>query len=366
MGYQHATTSGADAFEQSAQFAQHQGCGRMALGKAQRQLAHPLRQAGFAPLRLVIECAANVGIQASQFRLELIVQRYAGFQGGAQPVETLFDGLLIHESSSGLCDVANLRPRERLPADLHETPGQAAQPNPDAMAGVPCCVPNGILSTNPEPSMNLHTWLLYALTVGVISAIPGPNMLLVMSHGARHGLRRSTATMAGCMSALLIMMSISAAGLGVFLQAWPALFDALRLLGATYLVYLGIKTWRAAAHAETLASPPTDAKELPRTLHTPGALYRNGFLVASSNPKAILFAAALLPQFMSPTAHGPLQFVVLVITFAAIEVSWYCIYASFGSRLGQVLRGAPVARAFQRATGGIFIGFGAAMAALHR
>ncbi len=228
------------------------------------------------------------------------------------------------------------------------------------------CAANGILHTHPEPSMNLHTWLLYALTVGLISAIPGPNMLLVMSHGARHGLRRSTATMAGCMTALLIMISISAAGLGVFLQAWPALFDALRLLGAAYLIYLGIKTWQAAAHAKTLAAPPTAAAEQPRSLHTPGALYRNGFLVASSNPKAILFAAALLPQFMSPTAHGLLQFVVLVSTFATIEVSWYFIYAGFGSRLGKLLRGAKVARAFQRATGGIFVGFGAAMAAFHR
>ena len=227
------------------------------------------------------------------------------------------------------------------------------------------CAANGILHTHPEPSMNLHTWLLYALTVGLISAIPGPNMLLVMSHGARHGLRRSTATMAGCMTALLIMISISAAGLGVFLQAWPALFDALRLLGAAYLIYLGIKTWQAAAHAKTFAAPPT-AAEQPRSLHTPGALYRNGFLVASSNPKAILFAAALLPQFMSPTAHGLLQFVVLVSTFATIEVSWYFIYAGFGSRLGKLLRGAKVARAFQRATGGIFVGFGAAMAAFHR
>ncbi|OIQ90301.1 homoserine/homoserine lactone efflux protein [mine drainage metagenome] len=213
--------------------------------------------------------------------------------------------------------------------------------------------------------MNPHTWLLYVVTVGVISAIPGPNMLLVMSHGARHGWRRSTATMAGCLSALLVMISISAAGLGVFLQAWPRLFDTLRLIGAAYLVYLGIKTWRAASHATTLAEPAPEADGDAHRLHTPAALFRNGFLVASSNPKAILFAAALLPQFMSPTAHWLLQFVVLVGTFATIEVSWYFIYAGFGARLGTMLRGAKVARVFHRLTGGIFMGFGAAMAAFH-
>ena len=206
--------------------------------------------------------------------------------------------------------------------------------------------------------MNPHTWLLYALTVAVVSAIPGPNMLLVMSHGARHGWRRSTATMAGCLTALLIMISISAAGLGLLLQAWPRLFDTLRLLGAAYLVYLGVRTLRSAAHTDGWSSAPDDAR------HSPAALYRNGFLVASSNPKAILFAAALLPQFMNPQANWLVQFAQLVLTFAAIEVSWYFVYAAFGDRLGTLLRRGGVARAFHRATGGVFIAFGAAMAAL--
>jgi threonine/homoserine/homoserine lactone efflux protein len=211
--------------------------------------------------------------------------------------------------------------------------------------------------------MHLHLWLLYVLTVVVVSAIPGPNMLLVMSHGARHGLRRSTATMAGCLSALLLMMSVSAAGLGVFLQTWPALFDLLRLCGAAYLAWLGIRTWRA---------PPSDWSEVGESAPAAAqrdrfaALYRHGFLVASSNPKAILFAAALLPQFMSPQARWLPQFATLVATFAVIEVSWYLVYAGFGARLGGWLRRAGVARGFQRATGGIFVGFGVAMAALRR
>ncbi len=207
--------------------------------------------------------------------------------------------------------------------------------------------------------MNPHTWLLYALTVAVVSGIPGPNMLLVMSHGARHGWRRSTATMAGCLTALLIMITVSAAGLGLLLQAWPWLFDTLRLVGAAYLVYLGVRTWRAATQAHDWNDDPNSAPRMP------GALYRNGFLVASSNPKAILFAAALLPQFMTPQASWLPQFAELVLTFAAIEVSWYFVYAGFGDRLGALLRRAGVARTFHRATGGLFIGFGAAMALLH-
>ena len=212
--------------------------------------------------------------------------------------------------------------------------------------------------------MSLHTWLLYLATVGVISAIPGPNMLLVMSHGARHGLRRSTATMAGCLSALLLMMGISAAGLGALLQAWPAVFDTLRLIGAAYLVWLGVRTWRGArqagghfaqAAAEGAAPPPRSA----------WGLYRNGFAVASSNPKAILFAAALLPQFIDPQARALPQFGALLGSFAVIEVSWYLVYAASGAQLGRWLGRVGVARAFARVTGGLFVGFGTAMALLH-
>ncbi|AGK49332.1 lysE type translocator family protein [Burkholderia thailandensis MSMB121] len=214
--------------------------------------------------------------------------------------------------------------------------------------------------------MNLHTWWLFVATVFVVSAIPGPNMLLVMTHGARHGLRRSTATMAGCMTALVAMLSVSAAGLGVFLEAWPAMFDALRFAGAAYLIYLGVKAWRARVDGQSAAGAADVAPHAGRADAVASvsrwALFRNGFLVAGSNPKAILFAAALLPQFIDASAPTLPQFGILVATFAVIEVSWYIVYASFGTRIGVTLRSANVAKAFNRLTGGLFVGFGAMMA----
>ncbi|MGU7784495.1 LysE family translocator [Burkholderia sp. PU8-34] len=208
--------------------------------------------------------------------------------------------------------------------------------------------------------MSLHTWWLFVATVFVVSAIPGPNMLLVMTHGARHGLRRSSATMAGCLSALVLMLSVSAAGLGVFLEAWPAMFNALRFAGAAYLIYLGVKAWRARvddAPAAGVESVPRQAEPASRWV-----LFRNGFLVAGSNPKAILFAAALLPQFINASEPTLPQFGVLVVTFAVIEVSWYLVYASFGTRIGATLKSQNVAKTFNRLTGGLFVGFGAMMA----
>ncbi len=209
--------------------------------------------------------------------------------------------------------------------------------------------------------MSLHIWWLFAATVFVVSAIPGPNMLLVMTHGAQHGMRRSSATMAGCLSALVLMLSVSAAGLGVFLEAWPMMFNALRLIGATYLVWLGIKAWRAPVDEAGIANAdvPDVKADRPRN---GWSMFRNGFLVASSNPKAILFAAALLPQFIDASRPTLPQFGVLVATFAVIEVSWYLVYAGFGTRIGAKLKSRNVARAFNRLTGGVFVGFGAMMA----
>ncbi|CCD40395.1 Homoserine/homoserine lactone efflux protein [Candidatus Paraburkholderia kirkii UZHbot1] len=206
-------------------------------------------------------------------------------------------------------------------------------------------------------AMNLHVWWLFVATVFVVCAIPGPNMLLVMTHGARHGLKRSTATMAGCLTALVIMLSVSAAGLGVFLEAWPRLFDTLRFIGAAYLVWVGVKSRRAKASAIDIRDESGAKRSTGRF-----RLYRNGFLVGASNPKAILFAAALLPQFIDANRPVLPQFAVLVSIFAVIEVSWYMVYAGLGARIGDRLRSASVAQAFNRLTGGVFVGFGAMMA----
>lgn len=205
--------------------------------------------------------------------------------------------------------------------------------------------------------MSLQTWWLFVLMTFVVSATPGPNMLVVLSNSARFGLRPAMATMVGCMTSLLAMMSISAAGLGALLQMFPTVFDALRLAGAAYLAYLGVKSWRA---------PVQDHQEdMPRAIAPPmksSALFRQGMLVAASNPKAILFAVAFLPQFINPEKAQLPQFAILLATFAIIEISWYFVYAISGKRLSVYLQRAKVLRAFNRLTGGAFIGFAALMA----
>jgi len=205
--------------------------------------------------------------------------------------------------------------------------------------------------------MSLQTWWLFVLMTFVVSATPGPNMLLVLSMSARHGLRSAVATMLGCMTSLLAMMSISAAGLGALLQMFPAVFDALRLAGAAYLAYLGIKCWRAPVQDQSVNAAPVVEPAV-----SAGALYRQGMLVAASNPKAILFAVAFFPQFINPEAAQAVQFGILLLTFSVIEVAWYFVYALSGNRLAAYLQRASVLKAFNRFTGGAFIGFAAVMA----
>jgi threonine/homoserine/homoserine lactone efflux protein len=207
--------------------------------------------------------------------------------------------------------------------------------------------------------MNLHTWWLFVMMTFVVSATPGPNMLLVMTSSARFGFAAAIATMAGCMSALMAMMSISAAGLGALLQSFPAVFDALRWIGAAYLAYLGVKSWRAPVSAQA-GGAVTKAAVVPGH----GALFRQGFLVAASNPKAILFAVAFLPQFIDASLPKAPQFAILLATFAVIESSWYVVYAGSGKSLANFLRRAAVLKIFNRVTGGVFVGFAAFMAAV--
>jgi threonine/homoserine/homoserine lactone efflux protein len=197
--------------------------------------------------------------------------------------------------------------------------------------------------------MTLHIWWLYVTAVFLISATPGPNMLHVMSQSIHFGPRRALATMAGLMSAVLLCLIASALGLGAVLKAAPRLFDLLRYAGVAYLLYLGIKAWRAPVSTGEVAPGPRRGG---------WALYMSGLLTGLSNPKLIIFAAALFPQFIDTRAAFAPQLAILVASFVVIESFWYAVYALGGVRLARFLEPAHRQRLFNRATGVMFIGFG--------
>lgn len=203
--------------------------------------------------------------------------------------------------------------------------------------------------------MTLHLWWLFVVAVFLLSGTPGPNMLHVMTRSVEFGARRSVAAMAGCLTALVLVLAVSAAGVSALLAAWPRVFDALRYAGVAYLIFLGIKAWRGAGS-------PIDVGEgvLPVTLSA-RRLFRGGFVIAASNPKLLLFAAAFLPQFVDRALPQAPQFAILVVTFAVIESFWYAVYAFGGRTLARYLTRPALRRAFDRATGVIFVGFGLAL-----
>jgi threonine/homoserine/homoserine lactone efflux protein len=203
--------------------------------------------------------------------------------------------------------------------------------------------------------MALHTWWLFVGAVFLLSGTPGPNMLHILTRSVDMGLKRSVAAMAGCLSAVVLVLAASAAGLTTLLLALPGAFEVIRYAGVAYLLYLGIKAWRADI-------APLDVSEavLPRSLSRT-ALFRGGFLIGISNPKLILFAVAFLPQFINPARAQVPQFATLVATFAVIEAFWYGVYALGGRSLSRYLAKPAVKRAFNRVTGAIFVGFGLAL-----
>lgn len=207
--------------------------------------------------------------------------------------------------------------------------------------------------------MTLHTWWLFVGAVFLVSGTPGPNMLHVLSRSVEMGARASVVAMAGCLSAILLLMSASAAGLTTLLLAVPGSFEVLRWAGVAYLTYLGVKAWRSPV-APARHAAQHDARPAPRRRST-WALYRGGFAIAISNPKAILFAAAFFPQFINPAAPKPAQFAILLGTFSVVETGWYCVYALGGRSLARHLERPAIKRAFNRLTGAVFVGFGLAL-----
>ncbi|WP_240993671.1 LysE family translocator [Asaia bogorensis] len=210
-----------------------------------------------------------------------------------------------------------------------------------------------VLQREMVPWMTLQTWWLFVVTVFFISATPGPNMMHALGRSVQVGFRRSTAAMAGCVTALLLALVLSVMGIGAILVAMPRLFDVIRYAGAAYLVYLGIKAWRASDMSE---SPGAGIGQLQRV--SVWMLYRTGFLVGISNPKLLLFAAAFFPQFIDH--HQPVlpQFGILVATYLVSDGLWLTLYGLGGRSLSRFLMRRPVRRAFNRLTGVVFVVFG--------
>src|SRR6218665_2657424 len=201
--------------------------------------------------------------------------------------------------------------------------------------------------------MALHTWLIYLLAVLGLSLTPGPNALLVLTHGALHGHRRTLFTVAGGALGFVGLIALSMLGIGALLQTASGALTVLKVVGGAYLVWLGIQLWRAPPLQldPAAAGSPSDARGR--------VLFRQALFSAVSNPKVLLFYGAFLPQFIDPTRGLLLQFAILAGTFAGIEAVVEYLLARLAHRVRPWLE--RTGRTFNRVCGGLFAAMGAAL-----
>lgn len=181
--------------------------------------------------------------------------------------------------------------------------------------------------------MSLQLWLLYFPILIVLSAAPGPNMLLAFQHGSLYGVRKTLMTLAGLSTGLFILIALSLSGVAALSAKYPMAFELFKVFGACYLVYLGWQNWH---QGQVNLSAQTEGYIVP----VPKRMYRLGLAVSLSNPKAIIFFAAFLPKFINHDAPLMAQYVVLLLTFFVVETTWQLLYASSGKALSAwLLRG---------------------------
>lgn len=210
--------------------------------------------------------------------------------------------------------------------------------------------------------MSIETILAFAIVAGLVTLSPGPAVLLALRNGVAHGIRSAIWSSLGNVSGLFFLSAAAMLGLGVLLKSSALLFGVVKVLGALYLFYVGLR--HVFGHASAL-NPAVDTPSVPSTPN-PLVLYREAFLMAATNPKPILFLTALFPQFIS--AHAPLLPQFFVLTGIYMGLSFVCLtgYALVAVRARTVLLKPNLAKWVNRVVGSVFIAFGAALLALRR
>ncbi len=202
--------------------------------------------------------------------------------------------------------------------------------------------------------MTFETWMAFALAAAAMLAIPGPTILLVVGQSLGAGRRNALPLVAGVALGDLTAMALSLAGLGALLATSAAAFAALKWAGAAYLVWLGVRLWRAPVEAG--APPPPDAR---RAL-------RQAFAVTALNPKGIAFFVAFVPQFLDPSLPFLPQAALLVATFVGLGALNAALYALLAGRASGAATHPAVRRWLNRAGGSVLVGAGLATAAMRR
>jgi homoserine/homoserine lactone efflux protein len=196
--------------------------------------------------------------------------------------------------------------------------------------------------------MSPELYLAYAAACFAIVIVPGPTVTMIIANSLRYGARAGLLNVAGTQLGLALMIAILCAGLTSIITAMSAWFDWLRLAGAAYLVWLGIKLIHGSGADErsAVALPPTRS-----------GFFLQGLFVMLSNPKVLLFFGAFIPQFMDPNADPAGQAVLLGATFMAVATLCDGAYAVLVGKFRLMLSGRQM-RYLSNSSGALLISGG--------
>ena len=204
--------------------------------------------------------------------------------------------------------------------------------------------------------MSFALWLGFLLAAVLIAITPGPGAVLSMSIGMRYGYRSALLAILGLQAALLLQLVVVALGLGALLAASETAFGLLKLAGAAYLIWLGVQKWRAPVAAVVAASGDLSKR----------GLFVQGLLVNLTNPKAIVFIGALVPQFIDPAQPVAAQYAVIAATLCATDLIVMSGYAVLALQMGRWLGEARHVRWQNRIFGAVFVTAGSMLAVSSR
>jgi homoserine/homoserine lactone efflux protein len=206
--------------------------------------------------------------------------------------------------------------------------------------------------------MDLAVWITYLVATLVLSVSPGPGAFSSMTSGLHHGLRLGVWNGVGMQAANLLVVALVSAGLGAVLLASETLFSLVKWAGAAYLVYLGVATWRAPVKG--FEEDRDDASGTARDI------FLRGFWVNATNPKGIVFFAAILPQFIDVARPQLVQYAILAATTLGVDLVVMTGYTAVAARVLGVMRDPSKLRWVNRGLGGAFVAAGVALAAFRR
>ena len=210
--------------------------------------------------------------------------------------------------------------------------------------------------------MDINVWLAFLAASVAITLSPGSGAVLSMSHGLAYGVRHTGATIMGLQVGVACTLLIAGGGVGALLMASATAFTVVKVLGAAYLVWLGIKQWRTPVSED--AAPGVAGPQ--STLPSVRERFMLGLLTNMTNPKGIVFMVAALPQFIDPQRPVGLQLLVLTVTFVAVDSLVMLGYAFLASRAQRWLASARSRRAQNRVFGAVLMGMGASLLMVKR